>query len=532
MRTFIIKCLARIKLLPILFFTTSLFAQGVDKENNTIVISLSTEPPTLDSSLSEDSVSSFVLGTIQEGLVRVDARGDIQPAIAESWTITETGAIFNLRKNARWSDGKIISAQDFVYSWRRLVDPKTGASGSTFFAFVLKNGEAIIRGEKSKNELGVIALNDHRLEVITSKPIPYLLKALSIANFFPLREDFVTSMGDHYAADSDKMLFSGPYILNSWIHGASLSFKKNIHYWNQSAVMLSNIDASYITQDKRALLNLYRAKELATLDLNGSLLDDVIENGYRIRKKTNNCSSIITLNHRQNRATSNKNLRKALQFVFDPAIYANRIIAVPGTTASYSVFPSYLKAQGKPFTEQFPVALKIPYFDKAKVHLALAKAELGEIPNLVLLSREGNEKKDEYLQALFKESLGLDIKIDRQNFKQAIVRLIAGEFDLAFSGFCSGTMDDPFMSATNYTSTHPYNDGKFKSDEYDRLYNFTSTTTDQNARMQAFSNMQDILLEEAVVLPTHESSDIYVQEDAVRRLYYGAKWDFSWARIR
>ncbi len=157
---------------------------------------------------------------------------------------------------------------------------------------------------------------------------------------------------------------------------------------------------------------------------------------------------------------------------------------------------------------------------------------MGKLPTLVLLSREGREKADEYLQALFMESLGIEVKIDRQSFKQAIVRLINGDFDIAFSGFCSGTVDDPFIAATNYTSAHPYNDGRFKNQAYDRLFEFTNNSSNQPARMKAFAEMQMILFEEAVVLPTHESSDIYVQDPKVRRLYYGANWDFSWARIR
>ena len=513
-------------------FASTVYAKGVDTDNNAITISLAGEPPTLDSSLSEDASSSFVLGTIHEGLVRTDARGNIEPGIAESWTLTESGAVFNLRDDAKWNDGRKITAHDFVYAWQRLVDPKTGASGSTFFAHVFKNGTRILKGEVDKSKLGARAVDDVTLEVTTSRPIPYLLKALSTINFAPLREDFVNRQGDKFAAEYDKMLFSGPFILTSWVHGASLGFQKNPNYWNIKAVSLKSIDAAYITSDKRALLNLYQASELATLDLNANILNDAIENGHRIRKKANHCSSIITLNHRPERATSNRNLRKALQYSFDPSIFANRIIGLPGSIPSYSVFSSYLKAEGEAFTERYPITQNIPDPDKAKQHLALAKAELGKVPTLVLLSREGRGKQDEYLQALFKASLGIEVKIDRQSFKQSIVRLINGEFDLAFSGFCSGTVDDPFITATNYTSTHPYNDGHFTNPAYDKLFEFTNHSSDQPARMKAFADMQQILFDEAVVLPTHESSDIYIQAQQVKRLYYGANWDFSWARIR
>ena len=147
-------------------------ARGVDASANTITLSLGTEPPSLDSSKSEDGVSGFVLAATNEGLVRLDRRRRIVPAVAERWEIDGLKAVFWLRDDARWQDGSVVTAHDFVYAWRRLVNPRTGASGSTFFSYVIENATEIIGGSKSVESLGVRAVNDRQLEVTLSGPYP------------------------------------------------------------------------------------------------------------------------------------------------------------------------------------------------------------------------------------------------------------------------------------------------------------------------------------------------------------------------
>jgi len=279
-------------------------------------------------------------------------------------------------------------------------------------------------------------------------------------------------------------------------------------------------------------LNLYKSKQLATVTINNTIIEDAVELGFRLRKQPNNCWSMITLNFRDDRPTANRNLRKALQHSFDAETYANRVIAMPGSSPLQSVFSSDIMGEGMAFTRQFPPATPKRDLKKAKQYFAEAVAELGEIPTLVLLSREGNEKQDEYLQSLFMQSLGLELKIDRQSFKQAIERLINGEFDLAFSAFCNGTISDPFITAQTFVSTNSFNDGRYSSTRFDALNESTLHEPDMAKRLQAFAEMQALLIDDVVALPTHETSDIYLQDQRVQRLMYGAVRNFSQARLR
>jgi oligopeptide transport system substrate-binding protein len=152
---------------------------------------------------------------LNEGLVSVGKRGVIVPGVAESWELGVNQAIFHLRKNAKWADGSIVKAGDFVYAWRRLVDPKTGASGSTFFVYVLKNAEAILAGTKPPASLGVEAIDDFTLKVTLSRPVPYLLTVLSGTAYMPLNKRFVDAQEGRLGADAENLLSNGPFKMDS-----------------------------------------------------------------------------------------------------------------------------------------------------------------------------------------------------------------------------------------------------------------------------------------------------------------------------
>lgn len=521
----------RLQFLFFLTFVSHVFSAGVDPEQNAITVSLGTEPPSLDSSLSEDGVSGFVLAAVNEGLVRLDRRRRIAPGVAEKWEVTDTHATFWLRANARWSDGSPVTAQDFVYAWRRLVDPKTGASGSTFFAYVLENGKSILAGDKPVQSLGVEAVDDKTLKVTLSGPIPYLLDVLLGSAYYPLKKEFVEAQQGKYGAEADRILFNGPFMLKSWQHGASLELVANPFYWNKEKISLKSMKVGYITSDTRALLNLFLSDEIATLNLDEATLKDAGNYGLKMRKHMTTCVTMLTLNIRKQRPTSNKNLRKALQAVFDREIYVNRVIGIPANQPAYSVFTQHLRGVSSSFQKEYPAQKPILSRERALQYMKLAAQELGHIPPLTLLSAEGVEKRSEYLQGLFGEALGLEVRIDKQTFKQAIVKLIAGDFDIAQSAFCAGSLRDPAYFAGIFDSEGTFNDGRFASEEYDQLLNLTRTTTDQQKRMNAFGRMQQILFEQVAVLPTHENGQVYVQDPRLTNLVRWPVADFTRGRI-
>lgn len=526
------------KLFAFLVLTVSLLGspgasgKGVDLENNSITFSLRQEPPNLDSSLSEDTTSSKVLRMVNEGLVAVDQRGRIQPAIATSWDVDVMQVTFHLRDNAKWANGDTVTAHDFVYSWRRLVNPETGARGSTLFAYLIRNAEEIMAGELPVEELGVEALDDFTFRVTLSQPAAYFLYIATGVPYYPLNQKFVESHGDEHAANAENLLSNGPFKMDKWVHNASITFSRNPYYWNQEAVNLDAMDVGYITADSRSLLNLYKSGEIAELELEEEILKEAVQNNLRIRKTPRNCIAWIWLNTREGRATSDRRIRESIRLALDRDAYVNNIVALPGTEKIDSPFTRQLRGVKSNFQREFPTPEIETDVNRAKAILAEVREEKGELPPIVLLANDSRQIEAEFIQGQLITKLGLDVKVDKQTFKQAIEKQRIGDFDLARVGFCGGSLTDPIAYASSFESSSPFNDGGYVSAEYDRLLNETRNTVDQTKRMTAFDQMQKLIYQDIPMIPTHQYSFVYLQDDRIAGIQRYPIEDFSKGYIR
>lgn len=524
----ILSYIALLTLVP----TQMATAKGVDIANQRITLAITSEPPNLDSTLSTDTVSAQILSLINEGLVSFGRRGEIIPGMAESWEQEGLEVTFNLRE-ALWSDGKPVTAHDFEFAFKRLVDPATGAGGSTFFAYIFEHGEDIKAGKRPASELSVRALDDKTLWLKLSRPAPYYLIVLTGSPYRPLRQDFVKAQGGKYGADAHRLLFNGPFQMTSWTHSASLELKKNDLYWDKENVNLDEIDFGYITSDTRSLLNLYKSEELAALRLNEEILKDTLNSGIRVRKAPTNCISWVMFNMKPDKITSHKKIRQAIRYALDRDEYANKIVGLPGTKVVDTPYGTNLQGVNGLFINEFPPTEIEFNINKGRRLIEEAKQELGvdEIPPLIFLINETRQIEAEYVQSQLINSLGLDVRVDKQTFKQSLVKFRQGEFDIARSGYCGGVLPDPVFFAGLFTSYSPYNDMSFNSERYDELMNLTHNTSDQEVRMQAFAEMQKIVFDEVPVIPTIQSSWVYVQDQQLRAMKRFPNVDFAKARL-
>jgi len=507
-------------------------AQAVDLEAGKITLSLQVEPPSLDSSVVTDVTSGMILSLTNEGLVSLGRRGEIIPGMAERWEQDGLDVTFYLRE-ALWSDGKAVTAQDFEYAFKRVVDPTTGGAGSTFFAYIIENGEAILRGEKPIEALGATAISERVFKIRLSRPAPYYLTILTGPQWRPLRQDFVEAQKGRYGADAANLLSNGPFILTDWIHSSSLNLRRNPTYWDRPNVHLNNIDFGYITSDTRSLLNLYKSNELAALRLNEEILKDTLSSGIKVQKAPTNCLSWIMLNMKPDRITSHKKVRQAIRYAIDRDRYGNTIVGLPGTRVVSSIFTSRLLGVSGSFQSEFP-AREIEYnLKKGRALIEAVKAELGidELPPIVMLINETRQIEAEFVQSQLMNGLGLDVRVDKQTFKQSLVKFRNGDFDIARSGFCGGTLRDPVFFAGIFTSDSAFNDMTFHNPRYDELMNITHYSIDQRERMQAFDEMQKILYDEVPIIPTIESSWVYIQAGALRGMQRFPNIDYSHARL-
>jgi oligopeptide transport system substrate-binding protein len=493
--------------------------QATDPVNQTIRIALNQEPPQLNSFLTSDSVSMMVLGHVMEGLLRYDKRGRLKPGVAERWNIDSDGATFYLRKNSLWSDGKPVTAKDFVFAWRMAVDPVV-ASEYSFIMYAVKNAEAINGGElKDITQLGVKAIDDYTLRVDFEYPCGYFLGLAAFATYYPVREDFYKSKGGKYAAEASELLFNGAFKLTKWVHGASLRLEKNDAYWNKKEVTLTAIDCPYITADTTALLNLFKDDKIVVAELDSETIKTAMKGKMKIRKFDSGRLRYIVFNQREGKVTANLNFKKALRAVYDPQLFADKIVGVPGTLPGRSVMPAFLQGVDDKFRKEYPVAVHKVDLAAAKDYLAQAKKELGldAFPPLVLMCDDtpSISKMGEYLQGLYSDTLGLDLKLDKQIFKQRLAKASAGDFDMYIGGWLPD-YDDPMTYAELFTSWNDNNDGKWNNATYDENIRIASKSVDPKVRMDAFGQCQTAMYEDIGVLPLFEGSVIYVQHKKVK----------------
>lgn len=511
-------------------------ADAVDFENQTITIALTQEPPQLNSMKATDAVSILVLSHVMEGLVRYDRRGNVVPGVAERWDLTEEKATFWLRRDARWSDGKPVTAHDFIFAWRNALDPST-ASEYAFILYPIKNGEAINKGEMATTALGVTAVDDYTLLVELERPTSYFIKLQAFTTYFPVREDFFKSRGDSYAAEWNDMLYNGPFRMTEWTHSASLKMVKNEHYWDKDNITLNTINADYITADTRARLNLFIDDRIVFTELDGETYKDALSQRFRIRSFTTGTVFFIDYNHRPGRITTNLNLRRAIQHVFDPDEFVNKVLATPGNLPGESVFPVWVQGVDNKFRQEYPAPRAEINQDKARAFLEKAKQELGvaKIPPLVLLVSDTptSAKQAEYLQGLLKARLDIDLRIDIQTFKQRLAKMTSGDFDLVAAGW-GPDYDDIMTFGDLFASWNLNNRGRYNNPEFDRLVRVGLDSTEPKIRMDAMAELQQILFEDAAVLPQYEQGVIYLMHPKLRgvvRRVVGADPDYTYSQV-
>jgi oligopeptide transport system substrate-binding protein len=509
---------------------------AVATPSKVVSLALLGEPPNLNSTKATDADSFFIIGHTMEGLTRYDEVGNIAPAVAEKWEINDKTATFKLRKDARWSDGSVITAKDFVFAWRTVLDPKT-ASEYSFLLYHVKNAEAINTGKKPIQELGVVAKDDQTLEVTFEKPCGYFLALTTFPTYMPVKETFFTAQNGKFGAEASNILSNGPFKLVNWVHGASLRLEKNPNYWDAKSISLDAIDIPYMTPNEGTRFNLFKTSKIDVLTLTKNILQDAQREKFKLNKFAEGTLFFMRFNFREGRPTTNKKLRLAIAKVLSTNDFISKVIGIPGTLEGTGLIPSYLQGVSKTFRKEYPVSVRKQNIAEAKKLVAEAKKELKIEGPFSLVWLTGDTpvatQEAEYFQGLFKTHLGIDLKIDKQIFKQRLAKANVGDFDIESAGW-GPDYADPMTFADLFTTWNNNNNGKWVNKEYDALIRKAMNTVKQKERMDAMAAAEKILLEEFPIIPTYERAVIFTQSDrltGVIRRSVGFDPDYTRAKI-
>ena len=502
---------------------------AVDISTNTITSYLRDEPPQMNSMLSTDAISGMVLDHVMEGLLRYDQHGELVGGVAERWELEGTTMTFWLRDNARWSNGQQVTAHDFEFAWKNLLSPSIG-SQYAFILYPILNAEKANNGEVPLDEVGVEAVDDTTLVVTLETPIAYFERMVAFVTYLPANEAFYRQTNGRYGADAHEMLYNGPFIMSSWVHGASLRLEKNPYYWDADRIKLDAINFAHMTSDAGTLMNLFKDNQIVMADLGAEMLEEAMLQGWQIDRFMEGTVFYIDFNHRPERLTSNLNLRKALQLAQDSGEYVNRVIKLPGYLQGESLFPVWLQGENKSFREERNIPLAREYLQKALDELGVDR-----LPPLALLTSDtpGARMQAEYFQEVFKRNLDIDVVIDAQIFRQRLDKMTTGDFDMVMAGW-GPDYNDPLTFGDLYASWNLNNRGRYTNPELDAQVRIAQSSLDTRERMQAFAEIQRIIHEDVVMIPGYERGYVYVTHPQVRgivRHVIGAETDFTNAWI-
>lgn len=498
---------------------------------------------TMDPSKSTDAISGTAINDTTDGLYRYSGT-ELKPAIATKIVKpTKNGTVYTFKlRDAKWSNGAPVTADDFVFAWRRTVDPATKSQYAYLYSGVV-NADAVMKGTKKPATLGVKALDKHTLQVTLEHPIPYFQKMMVNGPFFPQNEQYVKKMGSKYGTQAKYTLANGPYKLTGW-NGSNNSWQevKNPTYWNVKNVHIDQINVTAV-KDATTAMNLFQSGKLDDAALTGDQAAQAkTQKDYRGIKQTS--VFYLELNEKKVTAFKNTKLRQAMSMAINREEYIKKVLQ-DGSIDAPTVTPSGL-AENPTTKEDFSKEAAQGYTKYTSYNPKEAKAlwtagmqEVGK-QNLtleLLTDDTDNAKRSaEYFQNTLEKNLpGLKVTISTVPFKTRLTRSQDGQFDMVLSGW-SADFTDPITFLDLFTTDGSYNDGKWSNATFDKLINESQTTyaTNETKRWQVMVQAQQLLTQEQGVIPIYQRVQAHLVNPKIQGLKTtpGGTFDLIGAKIK
>lgn len=495
-------------------------------KDSTLHVAIDSELSTADVSLAMDNTAANVMSQVGEGLFSFNNKGEAVAALAdEKVEPTNDGKtyVFNIRKDAKWSNGEPITAHDFEYSWKRTVSPDTGSPQAYYFEGI-KNYKAIEKGEMEPSELGVKALDDNKLEVNLEYPMSYFQQLLAVPAFFPLNEDFVKKAGKAYGTTAEDTLFNGPFVMKGWDGvNTSWTYEKNKEYWDKENVKLDKVDVQ-VVKDMSTGKNMFDSGQLDEIKIAGEIAAQEKNNENLVIRELPG-TYYIQMNTK-NDMLSNKNARKAISLALDSKKLAENVLQ-DGSEKSLGFVPKgFINLEnGKDFAEEVGDINKSnveeakKLWDKAKKETNIDKVELA-----ILCSDSDSAKKiSEYIQGSLNESLeGLKINVSAVPFNNRLEQSRSGDFDIVLGGW-TPVYADPIDFLNLLQSENSNNFGKWSNDTYDKLLVDANKTyaNDYEKRWETLMEADKLVQEEVPLVPLYQISEAYLIQSRVKGMEFG-----------
>ena len=518
-----------------ILLTLTLFSCSNKKSNEIIRVSVGAEPQSIDPSFLSAVDSMIYAVHIFEGLTTKDKNNNVVGGVAESWEISEDGLsiIFNLRDNAKWSDGKPVTADEFVYSFRRLANPKT-ASSYNFLISPVKNADKIMAGKLNIEELGIEAIDDKTLIIKFENPTAYFLELACIPIFSPLRKEFIEG-NDNWTFSPDTYIGNGPYKMIGRKPDEIISLEINENYWNKDSIKANRIDFIMFSDLSTAYAALKEGSLFYSSRIPNSDIDTLRKEGYLITTPSLG-TSYYALNN-TNSVLKDKRVRRALSLAIDRN-YIVENITKGGEKPAIAFVPYGLKDINGDFREngiKYFSADKEDYknnIEEAKNLLTQAGYPNGA--NFPVLEFKTNPGSGviiaEAVQQMWKENLNIDMIIVQEDWAVFQKNRQTKHYVLCRADWI-GDYLDPMTFLQLFTINGAGNRVGYSNVNYDKLILEAQSTMDNNIRMANMHKAEDMLIgEDMALIPLYHYTassmqnpklkDVFVDTLEIRRFFY------------
>lgn len=490
--------------------------------DRTIRVNVATEPETIDSSLAKGIPEHKILLSICEPLVRLNGKAEPTPGAAEKWEMSADGLTwtYHLRKDGKWHNGDTVTAHDFEYAIRRILDPNTGGQYADFVYMVLKGGKEFYELKERTDETpfeGVKVIDDFTIEYHMQHPTPYFGTVVAHTSFFPLNRKVVEAGGKNWANDPKTFVGNGAFRLAEWHPHDRMILKKADTYWDKDNIWLDQIIIRMI-EDENTELAAFESGEV-------DITDKVPLTEVDKLKATPDwyagpyLGTYYVCFNTSAPPFDNVNLRRAFSRAIDRELIVSRITR-RGEPAATGIVPvGVLMNDGSDFRD-FSGDL-IGAFDAAAAKKLIADAGYSDakpLPSITYMYNTSSEHKviGEQLEAMWRGNLGVTVKLENVEWKEKLRRGQAAQFEMMRNAWI-GDYLDPITFLEIFHSKSGNNDGKFNNPRFDELLGLARAETDWKVRRDYLAEAEKILLDQAAIAPIF----FYTNPRLVRHDYQG-----------
>lgn len=488
-------------------FTHSAFAAEVPAgvelaEKQELVRGNGSEPASLDPHIGESSVEHAIYNELFETLTITDPNGELIPGAAVSWSSPDSKVwTIKLRPEAKWSNGDPVTAHDFVYSFRRLADPKTSAPYSSYLQYMnLANINEVIAGKQPADTLGVKAIDDLTLEITLSQPVAHLPIMLSHFSLAPVHQKTVEQFGQKWVEPAN-FVGNGAFKLQEHIVNEKVVVVRNPEYWNNSKTVLEKI--TFLPIDDASDLARYRAGEIdmtltVPLEMFSKMKQDYPD---ELRVSPNLCTYYYAINN-QRAPFNDVRVRNALKMSIDRDIIANKILGQGQMPAFGQTHPGINNAE---FTQpEWFTWTQDQRNEEAKKLLEEAGFnEANPLKFTVTYNTSENHKKIALAASqMWKKNLGVEVTLENQEWKTFLDTLRLGNFDVARYAWCAD-YNEPSAFLNVFRSDSTNNSSHYKNPVFDKLLDEALTLQSDAERKAIYQQAENLLDEEAANVPVY-----------------------------